>query len=151
MVRVFGSISYEAHDRAGLERLLRCCARPSFASERLTQVDAEQVTYRLPKLQPDGRTALSLTPLELLDRLAALIPPPRCHRHPRRSRAQVFAVTAWGVTERTSRSADTLPPPGIGFRVPWGTITASANCSCAVTVQRARNGRNLAELDHSLG
>jgi hypothetical protein len=49
-------------DRAGLERLLRYCARPSFALERLTQVNAEQVIYRLPKPQPDGRTALSLTP-----------------------------------------------------------------------------------------
>jgi len=60
-------------DRAGLERLLRYCARPSFALERLTRVDAEQVIYQLPKPQPDGRTALSLTPLELLDRLAALL------------------------------------------------------------------------------
>ena len=68
-------------DRAGLERLLRSCARPAFALERLTQVDAERVVYRLPKPQPDDRTALSLTPLELLDRLAALIPPPRRHRH----------------------------------------------------------------------
>ncbi len=68
-------------DRAGLERLLRSCARPAFALERLTQVNAERVVYRLPKPQPDGRTALSLTPLELLDRLAALIPPPRRHRH----------------------------------------------------------------------
>ncbi len=68
-------------DRAGLERLLRDGARPAFALERLTQVTPERVVYRLPKLQPDGRAALSLTPLELLDRLAALIPPPRRHRH----------------------------------------------------------------------
>lgn len=68
-------------DRAGLERLLRYCARPAFALERLTQVNADRVVYRLPKPHPDGRTALSLTPLELLDRLAALIPPPRRHRH----------------------------------------------------------------------
>jgi len=49
--------------------------------ERLTQVNPERVVYRLPKPQSDGRTALSLRPLELLDRLAALIPPPRRHRH----------------------------------------------------------------------
>jgi len=30
---------------------------------------------------PDGRTELRLTPLELLERLARLIPPPRLHRH----------------------------------------------------------------------
>lgn len=76
-------------DRAGLERLLRYCARPAFALERLTQVDPERVVYRLPKPQPDGRTALSLTPLELLDRLAALIPPPRRHRHRYQDRKSV--------------------------------------------------------------
>jgi hypothetical protein len=30
---------------------------------------------------PDGCSELYLTPLELLDRLAQLIPPPRLHRH----------------------------------------------------------------------
>jgi len=34
-----------------------------------------------PGLEPDGRTELRLTPLELIERLAALIPPPRLHRH----------------------------------------------------------------------
>jgi hypothetical protein len=37
--------------------------------------------YRWPEPQPDGRTGLRLTPLELIERLAALIPPPRLHRH----------------------------------------------------------------------
>ena len=40
----------------------------------------DQLVYRSPKPQPDGRTELRLTALELLDRLAALIPPPRLHR-----------------------------------------------------------------------
>jgi hypothetical protein len=33
------------------------------------------------KPRPDGSTSLTLAPLDLLDRLAALIPPPRRHRH----------------------------------------------------------------------
>ena len=37
--------------------------------------------YQLPKPRPAGRTALTLTPLEFIQRLAALIPPPRAHRH----------------------------------------------------------------------
>jgi hypothetical protein len=60
-----------AHDRAGLERLLRYCARPPFALERLELLDGERVLYRLPKPQRDGTTALTLTPLELIDHLAA--------------------------------------------------------------------------------
>jgi hypothetical protein len=55
--------------------------RPPFALERLEQVNEHQVIYRLPKPRRDGRTALSLTPLQLIDHLAALIPPPRRHRH----------------------------------------------------------------------
>ena len=39
------------------------------------------LVYRLPKPATDGRTELILTPLEFLDRIAALIPPPRRHRH----------------------------------------------------------------------
>ena len=75
------AISRQAHDRAGLERLLRYCARPAFALECLNLLDTERVVYRLPIPQRDGSTALTVTPLELIDHLAALIPPPRQHRH----------------------------------------------------------------------
>jgi len=61
--------------------LLRYCARPPFALERLEQLGHAQLVYRFPKPQPDGRTELHLSPLELIERLAALIPPPRLHRH----------------------------------------------------------------------
>jgi hypothetical protein len=75
------SVRIEAHDRKGLERLLRYCARPAFASERLEELDADRLLYHLPKPRPDGRTELLLSPLELIQRLAALVPPPRRHRH----------------------------------------------------------------------
>ena len=74
-------VQIAARDRAGLERRLRFCARPPFALERLDLVDDQHLIYRLPKAQRDGPTALFLTPLELIDQLAALIPPPRRHRH----------------------------------------------------------------------
>jgi hypothetical protein len=70
-----------ATDRAGLERLLRYCARPPFSMERLRQRGADLV-YHCPKPQTGGKRAdLVLTPLELIDRIAALVPPPRTHRH----------------------------------------------------------------------
>ena len=37
--------------------------------------------YIIWKLRPGGSVSLMLTPMQLLDRLAALIPPPRKHRH----------------------------------------------------------------------
>jgi hypothetical protein len=77
------SVRIVADDRRGLERLLRYCARPVFAQERLAWAGEhhDRLVYRLPKPMPDGRITLYLTPLELLDRLAKLIPQPRRHRH----------------------------------------------------------------------
>jgi len=67
------------HDRAGLERLPRYCARPPFAHERIKQVPAgngeQQVVGRPPKPRRGGRTALSLIPLEFVDHLADLFTP----------------------------------------------------------------------------
>jgi hypothetical protein len=78
---VDATVRVEANDRQGLECLLRYCARPAFALERLREIDSEHLVYESVKPGPGGSLTLMLTPLELLDRLAALIPPPRRHRH----------------------------------------------------------------------
>ena len=49
--------------------------------DRWNHLAHHQLVYRFPRSQPDARTELHLTPLELIERLAALIPPPRLHRH----------------------------------------------------------------------
>ena len=85
---VDAGVCIEADDRAALERLLRYCARPPFAMERLRKEGAALV-YRCAKQHSepgsDKRGAkadeLHLTPLELIARIAALVPPPRTHRH----------------------------------------------------------------------
>ena len=66
-------------DRAGLERLCRYGLRSSFALSRLSLRDDGRLSYRLKRPWPDGRTELVLDPLELLRRLAHLIPPARSH------------------------------------------------------------------------
>ena len=78
----------EADDRADLERLPRYCAQPPFAMDRLRKEGCDLV-YRCAKQHSepgsDKRGAkvdeLQLTPLELIDRIAALVPPPRTYRH----------------------------------------------------------------------
>jgi len=75
------SVCISGTDRAGLERLLRYCARPPFALEHLHTLDAEHLLYHNPKPRSDSPRDLVLTPLELIDKIAALIPPPRAHRH----------------------------------------------------------------------
>jgi hypothetical protein len=83
---VDAGVLIEAADRAGLERLLRYCARPPFAMDRLKQRGADLV-YRCGKghtepLQSDKYAGeLVFTPLKLINRIAQLVPPPRTHRH----------------------------------------------------------------------
>jgi hypothetical protein len=74
---VDGSVRIEAADRAGRERLLRYCARPAFALHRLHELDPQRLLYEVTKPGLGGNGPLLLTPLQLLDRLAALVPPPR--------------------------------------------------------------------------
>ena len=78
---VDANVRIEARERDGLERLLRYCARLVFALERLREIDAEHLVYESVKPGPKGSVSLMLTPMQLLNRLAALIPPPRKHRH----------------------------------------------------------------------
>jgi hypothetical protein len=78
---VDASVTIPDWDRHGLERLVRYCARPPLAQERLGRLNDELLVYRLRKPTIDGRTELILTPLELLDRLAYLVTPPRIHKH----------------------------------------------------------------------
>ena len=73
-------VRIEAQDKAGLERLIRYCARPIFASSRLEKV-GDRLKYVLAKANAKGEKILFLKPSELLDRLAKLIPPPLHHRH----------------------------------------------------------------------
>ena len=84
-----------------LEHLLRYCARPPFALERLSVTRGPdgrgtRVRYVLPRhkaanwvgpgrgrksTRPGANDVVELTPFEFLDRLADLVPPPRKHRH----------------------------------------------------------------------
>jgi Putative transposase len=87
---VDASVRIGRHDRQGLERLLRYCAKRPCAGQRI-RIDAEQIIYGCPKAPAgeQGGTSVCgkreyeivLTPLEFIARIAALVPPPRQHRH----------------------------------------------------------------------
>jgi hypothetical protein len=74
-------IGVEAEQRAKLERLARYVSRPPVSVERLdlTAQAQGQVTYRLKTPYRDGTTHIVLEPLDLIARLASLVPPPRVH------------------------------------------------------------------------
>ncbi len=108
---VDAGVCIEAQDRAALERLLRYCARPPLAMDRLRKEGVELV-YRCAKQRSepgsDKRGAkideLHLTPLELIDRIAALVPPPRTHRH------RYFGVLAPNSPHRAAVTAMAATP-----------------------------------------
>jgi hypothetical protein len=74
-----GSVRLPQWDRGGLERLARYCARPPFSLQRFDRWDGDTWVYRLTRPLASKETSLVLSPLELLSRLAALVPPPRRH------------------------------------------------------------------------
>jgi hypothetical protein len=78
-----GILNLESSDVSESEvRRSNYSARPAFASERLAWDGSDQpVRYSLTRPLPTDQTELTLTPLELLDGLAALMPPPRRHRN----------------------------------------------------------------------
>ena len=127
-------VCIEADDRAALERLLRYCARPPFAMDRLRK-EGSALVYRCAKQHSeptsDRRGAkvdeLHLKPLELIERIAARVPPPRTHRHryfgvlapssPLRAAAVAFATPAQPATTQadpaiTGESARGVAPLG---------------------------------------
>jgi hypothetical protein len=87
--------------RQPLEHLLRYCARPPFALERLSVIRGPggriaRIRSVLPRhkaatwvgpgrdrksTRPGANGVVELSPFEFLDRLADLVPPPRKHRH----------------------------------------------------------------------
>ena len=63
--------------RERLERLCRYVARPPLATRRLHLTPDGKVLYRFRKPWKDGSHSVLLEPLAFVERLAALVPPPR--------------------------------------------------------------------------
>ena len=68
-----------AHERHKLEHLCRYITRPAIANERLTLNRAGDVVLQLKSPYHDGTTHVVMSPLEFMQRLAALVPRPRLH------------------------------------------------------------------------
>jgi hypothetical protein len=71
--------------------------------QSLVRRDGEHLVYENAKPGPGGTGPLLLTPLQLLDRVAALVPPPRVHRH------RYYGVLAPNAPLRPAVTAMALP------------------------------------------
>ena len=74
-----GGVRCGAHQRKALERLCRYITRPAIANERLKRDGAGDVVLQLKSAWRDGSTHIKMSPLEFMQRLAALVPRPRLH------------------------------------------------------------------------
>ena len=95
------SVRIEGDDDFGREHLLRYCARPPLALGRMSLLPGGRIAYRIKKLRGGRSKVRVMAPVELLARLAALIPPPR---HPLTRFHGVFA-------SRSSWRRDVVPKP----------------------------------------
>src|SRR5262245_46370618 len=68
-----------AHRRTQLERLIRYTARGAVSLECLTQDVNGDLIYTFTHPWSDGTTGIRLSPMELLEKLAALVPLPHVH------------------------------------------------------------------------
>ncbi|HEY5285160.1 MAG TPA: transposase [Polyangia bacterium] len=76
---VHAGVRCGAEDRQALEQLCRYITRPALANERVQCNAAGQVVLELKTPWRDGTTHLVMSPLEFMQRLAALVPRPRLH------------------------------------------------------------------------
>jgi hypothetical protein len=98
---------------AELERLCRYVSRPPVASERLALTASGQVRYTLKTPYRDGTTHIVLEPLDLMARLAALVPKPRMHLTRYHGVFAPHSQYRWAVTPaQRGRGAATPPVSG---------------------------------------
>ena len=74
---VHADVFIPAQDRMRLERLCRYAGSPPVATEQLSRLAEGRLLYRLKRRWRDGTTHRIFEPLELVEKLAALVPPPR--------------------------------------------------------------------------
>ena len=90
-----------ANDKPGRETLCRYILRPPLANERLHILADGNVKLEFKRPWSDGTTSIEISPLALIARLAALVPPPRRHT------TRYFGVLS---SHATSRS-EVVPAP----------------------------------------
>ena len=115
------------NQRKELEHLCRYITRPAIANERLTLNDAGQVVLTLKTPYRDGTTHIVMSPLEFMQRLAALIPRPRLNlirfhgvlAPNAKLRAEIIPD---GKKSKPSDANDDAPHSAASVRISWARL-----------------------------
>ena len=73
------AVQIPRHRRDQLERLIRYTARSSVCMDRMSITETGDIIYELGSVWKNGITHVLLSPLELIEKLAALVPLPNMH------------------------------------------------------------------------
>ncbi len=118
-----------AHQRHQLERLCRYITRPAIANERLERNRAGDVVLQLKSPYQDGTTHIMLSPLEFMQRLAALVPRPRLNlirfhgilAPNAKHRSEIIPNAGDNVNPTTDQPEETPCPPST-IRISWARL-----------------------------
>jgi hypothetical protein len=73
------NVRVHGRKRKQLERLCRYMLRPAIATKRLERLPDGRIRYRLRRAFHDGTRAILFDPLTFIEKLCALVPPPRAN------------------------------------------------------------------------
>src|SRR5262249_14199238 len=118
------AVRWGADQRKELERLCCYITRPAIANERLKRNRAGDVVLQLKSAFKDGTTHIVMSPLEFMQRLAALVPRPRLHlirfhgvlASSAKLRSQIIPGSPERATETSSEDAHVQGAPA---RMSW--------------------------------
>jgi len=127
---LYAAVRCGAHQRKELERLCRYITRPAIANERLQRSPAGQVVLQLKSPWRDGTTHIVMSPLQLMQRLAALVPRPRLHlirfhgvlAPHAKLRAQIVPVEPVNAREACHHHPAQTPPASASARMSWACL-----------------------------
>jgi hypothetical protein len=75
------NLRIKKHNRDQLENLIGYITRGSVSLSRMSLGEDGNIIYRLKKDWSDGTVALQFSPMELVEKICALIPPPLAQSH----------------------------------------------------------------------
>jgi hypothetical protein len=73
------NVQIKSDERGALEKLVRYTARPPLALERMSETPDGKILYKLKSSYSDGTTHILFDRMELVEKVVALIPPPRAN------------------------------------------------------------------------
>jgi hypothetical protein len=117
------------NQRNKLERLCRYITRPAIADERLARNKEGQVVLTLKTPYRDGATHIILSPLEFMQRLAALVPRPRLNlirfhgvlAPNAKLRSEIIPGSKKNKSN-ASNVSDAVPPSSASVRISWARL-----------------------------